>query len=143
MQHERSTKYFIDTNIFLHVLFAQEKEEICGKLLEKINRGEIKGISSPYVLSEIVWKEKESRVPAEEIAKDLSAILSIQNLSFIQASSDTILQSMVYMREYGLNHVDSVVVATVIKETLKFLVSYDTDFDKVSIVERVEPEKLV
>ncbi|MEE8358806.1 MAG: type II toxin-antitoxin system VapC family toxin [Candidatus Hydrothermarchaeales archaeon] len=143
MQHERSTKYFIDTNIFLHVLFAQEKEEICGKLLEKINHGEIKGISSPYVLSEIVWKEKESRVPAEEIAKDISAILSIQNLSFIQASSDTILQSMVYMREYGLNHVDSVVVATVIKETLKFLVSYDTDFDKVSIVERVEPEELV
>lgn len=143
MQHERSTKYFIDTNIFLHVLFAQEKEEICGKLLEKVNRGEIKGICSPYVLSEIVWKEKESNISVEEIATDISAIFSIQNLGFVQANSDTILQSIVYMREYGLKHVDSVILATMIKEATKLLVSYDTDFDKVNIVERIEPEELV
>jgi predicted nucleic acid-binding protein len=143
LQHQRSTKYFIDTNIFLHVLFAQEKEEICTKLLEKINDREIKGVCSPYVLSEIVWKEKESSIAGEEIADDISAILSIQNLGFIQASSDTILQSIIYMREYGLNHVDSVILATMIKEAIRFLVSYDTDFDKVDIVERVEPEELV
>ncbi len=143
MQHERSTKYFIDTNIFLHVLFAQEKEEICRKLLEKINREEIKGICSPYVLSEVVWKEKESNISGEDIARDISAILSIQNLGFVQANSDTILQSIVYMGEYGLKHVDSVILATMIKEATKLLVSYDTDFDKVNIVDRVEPEELV
>lgn len=143
MQQERSIKYFIDTNIFLHVLFAQEKEEFYGKLLEKINHGEIKGISSPYVLSEIVWKEKESGIPKEEIARDISAILSIQNLDFIQVSSDMILHSIAYMREYGLNHVDSVILATMIREAIKFLVSYDADFDKVDIVKRVEPEDLV
>ncbi len=143
MPREKSTKYFIDTNIFLHVLFAQERGEICGKLLEKVNNGDIKGICSPYVLSEIVWKEKESRIPIEDISDDISAILSIQNLDFIQADSDTILHSVIFMTEYGLTHVDSVILATMIRESIKFLVSYDTDFDRVGIVERVEPEDLV
>jgi predicted nucleic acid-binding protein len=95
------------------------------------------------VLSEIVWKEKESNIPIRGIAEDISAILSIQNLSFIKASSDMILQAIIYMREYGLNHIDSVILAIMINETIRFLVSYDIDFDKVDIVERVEPEELV
>ncbi|MCL6584091.1 MAG: PIN domain-containing protein [bacterium] len=132
---------FIDTNLFLRYLTRDEEEKAQKilELLKRVEKREEKIITSSLVMFEVIFTlEKYYKVSREEIKKLLSPLLDLRGLKL--SDKEVFKDALVlFAQKKSLPFVDAFNAAWAIKNGIKEIYSYDTDFDKVEGIKRVEP----
>ena len=132
--------FFLDTNIILRHLLAddQEKADRSRQLLARIEREEVKAVTSDVVITEVVFVlERTYRVPKKEIRELLLPIILFRGLIlprkrlFLQVFDLYIDKNIPFADAYNANLMKKLKVTEV--------ASYDTHFDRVEGLRRFEP----
>lgn len=137
--------YFLDTNIFLrffHNSYPKSFTE-CQSLIEMIKLGQISAVTSFHVLSEIAYTLKSYyRCPKTEILKYLQSIIGLHNLTI---HDDIQINTVInYFTKLNIKYVDCLIASSKNLQSGKWqLVSYDTDFDKIKGLRRLEPRDVI
>src|SRR3989338_969025 len=135
----RSLMIYLDANIFLHPLLANDsKSEGCIALLEKVGKGEIEAGTSPltwdefyYTLKNKLWSEKTLTLSED--------FLNTPNLLFLDATEQIIRFAHDLTKDVGLKPRDAIHAATAILNGCKEIMSDDKDFDVVKELKRIAP----
>jgi len=135
--------YFLDTNIFLRVLIREEQQthSDCLSLLKAVKDGKIHAVTSDLVLAEVAWTlNSYYRFPRERTVQALESIVQLRNLEF-SSFPDRFLTLQLY-RSHPVKYIDAAIAALPQLQAQTWeLVSYDQDFDRLS-VQRREPAEV-
>jgi len=157
----KNESIFIDANIFhLYLRGPKDIQEACTNFLERIERSEIIGYTSPLVLDELAYKlllkkvEESFRENPLNILREnpkiisdfshyielgLNTILGIENLKIVEISKDHVEDMANYMKEYLLLPRDALHLSIMNTLNCRNIASMDSDFDRVPIVTRWVP----
>ena len=157
----KNNSIFIDANIFhLYLRGPKKIQEICTNFLEKIERKEITGYTSPLVLDELAYKlllkkieEKFQENPINILRKNpkvisnfsnyvelgLDTILGIENLKIIDISKEHVENMVDYMKKYLLLPRDALHLSVMLAINCKNIASTDDDFDRAPMITRWTP----
>lgn len=134
---------FIDTNIFIRVITKDDpkKAEDCRWLFEKIENNKLYGVTSNLVLAEVTWTLQSAyKIKKEECIDLLKGIVGIKQLKIVDGTDS--LQALALYEKYRVKYIDAMIAAHDLIQAGVPIVSYDTDFDTLSI-QRFEPQKLL
>ena len=135
---------FLDTNILLRHLVPDEPEKAlaCRALLLRLESGEETVVTSDLVILETVFVLQSRRqygLSRERICQLLEPLVNLRGLRLPRKS----LYSRVFdlYRNNSVSFADAYNVAFMEARGLTEVYSYDTDFDRVAGISRVEPEQ--
>jgi len=130
--------YFLDTNIFLRFLTADDarKAAACRRLIKRGIEGEVELATHPLILAEVVWVlESFYELPRREIAQMLDLIMNTPNLTVADAGPFS--QAIEMYSGSNLDLADCFAAAlAAVRDAV--IVSYDRDLDKLEGVTREE-----
>ncbi len=131
---------FIDTNIFLRFLTADDKGKYakCRQLFEKTVSGKELLVTSEMVIAEVVWTLLSFyKVPKQEVIEKVSIILNTPNLKV--ENQKILTDALAIYSIKNINFIDAYNSAYMRHKKLDKIYSYDTDFDKIELLKRAEP----
>ncbi len=132
---------FIDTNLFLRYLTNddEEKAQKVLRLLKRVEKNEEKVTTSSLVMFEVIFTlESFYNTPRQDIRKFLTPILNLRGLKL--TDKEVFREAMnIYVDKKKLSFADAFNAVFAIKEGVKEIYSYDTDFDKLEGIKRVTP----
>ncbi len=131
---------FIDTNVFLRFLTADDKEKYakCTRLFEGTVKGKEILFTSDVVIAEVVWTLLSFyKVPKQEVVEKVSVILNTPNLKIEHHKILTEALAIYGMK--NIDFIDAYNAAYMRHKKLDKIYSYDTDFDKIELLKRLEP----
>lgn len=132
--------FYIDTNIFLELELKDAKWKECRDFLEKVSRNEVEAlISSFHIYSVVLRIETETELPLR-IKKFVNSVSNFLGLSIYEPKLNDWLNAIEIMQKENLDFDDSMVVSCMRANRIKRLVSFDTDFDEIKEIERIEPK---
>jgi uncharacterized protein len=132
---------FLDTNILLRYLIGdcEEQAERSLKLLMRVEHGEEKVYTSSLVIFEVVFTlQKYYKLPRREIAERLLDIIAMRNLQLPDKSA--FYRAFDFYISKNISFADAYNAAYAIDQELPYIYSWDTDFDKIDGITRIEPE---
>ena len=130
----------IDANIILRFLTNDipKQADRCTGLLKRIESGSEEVWIPDLVLADIVWTlEKFYKQPKQRIQELLIPILELKGLRHNNKKISK-LAFQLYV-EKNIDWIDAFVVAQMITQKKREIYSYDSDFDKVDDINRLEP----
>lgn len=131
---------FIDSNIFLRY-FEREDEQAYRKierLFTEIVNGNIIGISTSMVITEVIWVLKKFyNWDKEEICNNVELILKTPNIRFNQRS--VIVKAINLYKDKNISFIDAYNYSFIRANGVTEIYSFDRDFDKLKDVKRLEP----
>jgi predicted nucleic acid-binding protein len=146
---------FLDANIFLHIILENPSHaDSCTALLEHIESGQYRGISSIIVLGEVFHRTFISDVvascriePASAPAyikrhmdllqklprayESISTIKQMHNIRISDISSNTLDQALAISKKYSLLLNDALHIAVMREHEINCIATYDRDFERV------------
>ncbi len=138
---------FADTNIFLRYLVRpvtdadQARAAACRALVERVSTSEEEITTSEAVLAEIVYvlsSRRQYGLTPDEIVARLKPIVMLPGLKITQKR--VYLRALdIYASHADLDFEDAITIAIVERMEQSDLYSYDTVFDRVSGITRLEP----
>ncbi|MFB6212634.1 MAG: PIN domain-containing protein [Candidatus Magasanikbacteria bacterium] len=133
-------KNFVDTNVFLR-LVEKENEQFykeCYNFFKEVEERNVKILTSPLVLAEIVWVLKSSYSRSKEYI--LKVLKTVRENGQLKISDDfNPSRAIEIFSEEDVKFVDTLIASFEgAKEGEVKIVSYDEDFDNIE-VDRVEP----
>ncbi|MFH1856646.1 MAG: type II toxin-antitoxin system VapC family toxin [Candidatus Omnitrophota bacterium] len=131
---------FLDTNVILRYLTCDdpEKAKKCGKLFKKAVDNKETLCISTMVVAEIVWTlEKAYKLSRSEIADCVQKILNTPN--FHVDEKDILLVAITLYELKKIDFIDAYHVVFMKNKGIEFIYSYDSHFDLVSDLKRIEP----
>jgi len=160
---ESGSAVFIDSNIFLYVTLAHPKYRYsCKRFLERVDEGDLHGLTSVLVCNEVVHRlmiaevvEKlniEPKSAVDYIKKNytvigelkkawnaLEAINQIENLKIVEIDRQTLMEAVNFSKKYGLLSNDAFHVAVMKKHGVKNIATNDRDFERVDGIKVWKP----
>ncbi len=133
------TNRFIDTNIFIRFLTGDvpKKAKRAKKIIERLEKGEIKAEISDLVVAELVWVlESFYNLPPKKVAEKVSYIVSLQGIKML--NKKLTLDSLVDYVNKKVDFVDAYNANYMKHHKISTIYSYDGDFDKLGM-HRIEP----
>jgi uncharacterized protein len=134
---------FLDTNILLRYLTRDDeaKARAALRLLLRVERGEERVHTSPMVVFETVFTlQSFYRQPRARIRERLRPILAMRSLALPNKRLYLAALDLYVERPY-LSFADAFNVVYMRARGITEIYSWDTDFDRVGGVTRVEPEE--
>ncbi len=131
---------FVDTNIFLRYLTADNiaKYERCRELFKSAVEGRISLLTSDMVIAELIWTlQSYYKVPKNEVVEKLSIIVSTPNLNI--PNSDIIAEALAVYSRKNIHYIDAYNAVFMKYHNTSEIYSYDSDFDSIGGIERIEP----
>jgi predicted nucleic acid-binding protein len=119
-------KIALDTVIFIYALEGNSQfGESAARILQSIEYGECRGMSSDLVLAELMVKPLREGKPeiAEEYASELP---SFPNLTFITPSREVIIVGAKLRSKTNLKLIDALHLATAINQKCQIFITNDT-----------------
>jgi uncharacterized protein len=132
---------FLDTNILLRYLVGDNSEQAQRSLnlLLRVENGEEKVFTSSLVIFDTVFKlQKFYKVPRHVIAEQMLNIISLRNLQL--ANKDIYYHAFNLYASTNISFADAFNAAYAINLEHPTVYSWDTDFDKIEGITRIEPE---
>jgi len=130
----------IDTNIFLEVLFKQDKTEECKTLLYRIVKGEKEAMITDFSIDSIIIV-LESKSKKNEISVFLKSLLGYKGLKVHPVSLGEKIFAAELMKKYALDFDDSIQVASALSNNINEIVSFDGGFDRIKEIKRLRPSE--
>ena len=133
---------FLDANVILRYLLRDDetKAQRCLQLLEKAERKEIALRTTDLVVAELVWVlESPSTydLPRERIRELLLPVILLPGLRL--PGKKLYRQIFDIYVQLGIDFIDAYNAAQMEKRRLTRIYSYDSDFDRIAGLKRVEP----
>lgn len=133
---------FLDTNILLRY-FTGSPTDLAAraqKLLQRVERGEEKVVTSLMVLFETVFTlQRTYRVPKDDIRQMVTDVVSLPGVQV--TGKRLFLRALVlYAQTSPLSLADAYNATYIQEQGLTEIYSWDTDFDAVPGITRLEPE---
>ncbi|MDO8616355.1 MAG: PIN domain-containing protein [Dehalococcoidia bacterium] len=132
---------FLDTNILIRLLTRDDEEKAAGALalLLRVERGEEQVAVSPMVVFEAVFiLEKSYGVPRTKIRDDMAGLLSLRGLRL--AGKQTYHRALDLYAEKRISFADAFNAALMRASGITEIYTWDTDFDRLEGIRRLEPE---
>ena len=130
---------YLDSNIFITA--AVDLGELGKKtvaLLAEIQRGEVQAVTSALTFDEVFWEVKKHR-GFEKAVETAEAMLSFPNLELVSADREIVFSALQIVKRYRMAPRDAIHVATAMAEKVDTFISLDTDFNKVTELQRESP----
>lgn len=125
---------FIDTNAFVPLF----KEDIFTKIMDKFFENPAEGLKASCAsLIELRFVLKKLGKTNEEVEQAIGYVLSLP-IEFVDINSNLIEESFNYMKEFNTEFFDSIIVSSMVEEQDFSIISFDTDFDKIDFIKRIE-----
>ena len=166
--YSSSDEIFIDANIWSYFALRNSNfQRDCTQFLERVEQSQISGVTSNFVLnevihviligkgSEILQTDRISKIK-EQLKKDadLSAkcykactdflnyvnVLKAKGLRIIDVGQDVITASLDLGKRYKLLATDALHIATCQAQSIKHIATNDADFDNVSLLTVWKPQ---
>jgi predicted nucleic acid-binding protein len=133
---------FLDTNIILRYLICDdpEKAEACYQLFQKAKQGKVELIACEAVLAEVVYVLSSPslyNLSRDEIRSLLLPIINLKGLKLPQKR--LFIRALDIYASQNVDFEDALSIAHMEKRKIKEIYSYDTDFDKLEGIKRLEP----
>jgi len=130
---------FLDTNIILrfilkdHPIYSPKAEAI----IKKIDQGKIRvHVSWPTILEVVFVLQNSIKLPKKGIAEKLLPIFHLENVNLEQKGLlDTIFE---YYVDKNISLTDAYNATLMQKKKVKQIFSFDSDFDKIPQIKRLE-----
>lgn len=135
-------KIFVDTNIWLRFLVAdqQEKYEACKQLISLNEEGNFRGYTSTIVLLELAYTLSFFyKISKKEIIADIRVILATRNLTLIEKTDFP--KSLLLYQKYNAKLADCLIATQLPKDVI--LCTYDRDFKKIKAIVSLAPEEII
>lgn len=134
--------HFVDTNIFLRHLTNDDpvKARKCLELFQKAKSNQTQLTTSESVIAEVVYllsSKKVYNLNRQEIVARLRPLLSLPGLKVIH--KNVCLRALEIYTAYSIDFEDALSKAHMERQKINNIYSYDTDFDKISGLTRLEP----
>lgn len=130
---------FVDANIFLEIALQDNKSEECKKFIKEILSNKIKAYTSDFIiytcLIQLQYKLKENIKRMKEFLIFINSL----DIDIIKPTLNEISKVMGFMEKYKLDFDDGLVISCMVSNNVKTLISFDKDFDKVSLIQRRQP----
>lgn len=134
---------FLDTNIIIRYLTRddEKKANACFELFQRVKGGEEKVTTCEAIITEVVYVLSSSvtyNLSPKEIRDKLIPILTLRGLR-LRNKRMYVHALDIYATHGFLDFEDAISTAYMEKWRIHELYSYDSDFDKVDIIDRIEP----
>lgn len=124
----------IDTNIILRYLLGEKESEN----IEKILKGKDRLIIPDIVVAEVVWTlQRYYKWEKTRIVEFFISLLSNGNIEFNQSQ---IFSSFEIYLKYNVKYADAYIYQLMNQKKLKYIYSYDHEFDRLEEIKRIEPK---
>ena len=133
---------FLDTNVILRYLLRDDelKAQHCLELLEKAERREINLRTTDLVIAEVVWVLESPatyNLPRDRIRDLLLPVIFLPGLRL--PGKKLYRQIFELYVDQNIDFIDAYTAIHMEKRGLSQIYSYDSDFDRIAGVSRVEP----
>ena len=136
--------HYIDSNIFIYPIVADEKTEnkalLAKTLLIKIADKSIEAATSSLTWDEVVWCIKKI-LGSETAVKGGSKFLEFPNLRMLDVNEKVIYRAQKLIETYSLRPRDAIHMACCLENKIRDIISDDPDFDSVKDLNRITLEK--
>jgi uncharacterized protein len=129
----------IDANIFLEVELEQQKADACKHFLRKVAEGTTEAILTDFALDSILIVMERNGKSASTLQRFLASILAFKGIHIYSLTMVDKLLATKHMIDFSLDFDDSLAVQAMHANTIKEIVSLDSDFDNVKGISRMEP----
>ena len=130
---------FVDANIFLEIALQDKRNEECKRFINQIIDNKLKAYTSDFIiytcLIQLQFKSKEKLKKMKEFLIFINSL----NFNIIKPTLNELSKVMGFMEKHKLDFDDGLVISCMINNNIKNLISFDKDFDKVSMIKREEP----
>lgn len=137
-------RYFIDTNIFLRVLIGDDKNQFeeCTLFLKAVKNNRVEAVTATIVLAEIAWTlSSYFGFSKQKTIQGVRSIINLRGLKIIDRY-DHLLTLFLY-EKYSVKYIDALIASNELIQNKELcVVSYDADFDKLSVL-RKEPAEAI
>jgi len=131
---------FLDTNVILRYLTWDEpkKAKRCEGLFKRATEGKEILYTTTLVITEIIWTlEKFYKLPKSEIVTCVQRILNTPNIHLDE--KDILLAAIGLYELKKIDFIDAYNAISMENKNIDSLYSYDTDFDLIPPLKRLEP----
>jgi predicted nucleic-acid-binding protein len=131
---------FVDTNILLRFLTNDDavKANRVLLLLKRVEEGKEKIITSPLVIFELIFTlDKFYKVSRDDIAETVSAIIGLEG--FAVEFKTVFISALKLFADKNISFADAFNASVMKSKNIAEIYSYDTDFDKIDKIKRIEP----
>ena len=133
---------FLDSNVILRYLTRDDpkKAEDCYELFQKVKRGEIELTTCEVVIAEVVYvlsSHSLYNLPRDQICSLLLPIINLYGLKIPQKR--LYIRALDMYASKNIDFEDALSFAHMEKRQIKEIYSYDSDFDKLEELRRLEP----
>jgi predicted nucleic acid-binding protein len=123
---------YLDANVFIFAaLSTKDYGNKAESLLDTVQRGEEKAITSALTFDEVFWEVKRNR-GLEKAIETAEAMLYYPNLEIIATDRETVLSAIQIIKKYHLAPRDALHAATALQSKADYFVTTDADFNKVA-----------
>ena len=152
---------FVDTSAFI-LFFHNNCNEITKEIFKSALSGKCKLVTSSRCLDELMFKEIvilaknkykmgsktiEKLRKNPELVKEIGTLLErvipqflkTYRIEVLDIKKEWVLEIPKLMKEYGLFGNDALIVRAMISRNLKYLLSADSDFEKIPFIEVINP----
>ena len=134
---EEKPVYYLDSNVFINSSINDlEIGNKCRSLLKEISSGKIIGITSCLSFDEIIWILRKIKPEGLiELSKSLLAL----NVKFVDVNKSILYKVVEIIEKYKLKPRDAIHLATMQINNCKTIITSDSDFNKISEIEKINP----
>jgi len=121
---------YLDANVFVYASVSQQEiGKRCRSLVQDIEAGSVRAVSSSLTFDELVWVVKRLR-GYEAAIEAGAAFLNMVGLKITEVDVETLNTALQLINEHRLNPRDSIHAASAILAGAEYILSDDSDFDK-------------
>ena len=135
--------YFIDATTFISAVDKDsDSHRHCLELIDRVAKLQFNAATSLETLEETLFLLSRliSRRDALRVVRNL---MLLPGLSRYVMDYPTLMQAMEVMEIYPLRPKDAINVATMLEKKIRFIISEDKDYDKIDLVQRINPRDLM
>lgn len=124
----------IDTNIILRYLLGEKESE----KIEKMFTGKNNLVIPDIVVAEVVWTLQ--RYYKWEKSKIVELFISIFSNGNVEFNQTQIFSTFETYLKYNVKYADAYIYQLMNQKKLKYIYSYDREFDRLEEIQRIEPK---
>jgi len=131
---------FIDANVFIRYFVSDDsyKSKKVEELFQKIVIGETESFTNQMVIAEIVWVlDKFYNMDKQLICDNIEFILNTPNLKVKE--KNILSKSVDIYRNSNIDFIDAYNYSYILINDADSIFSYDSHFDKLESIRRMEP----
>jgi predicted nucleic acid-binding protein len=138
-------RVFLDANVFLRAILGDDRRKSteCLELLELVDNGNLRAVTSMLVVNEILWVLEGLGVKRGEVVERLRVIVDSRVDIHPTSNDETTASALEFYSKTSADFQDVVNAFTALSTGTREIISYDRHFDLIASIRRMEPSDIL